>query len=115
MPPLESEPSLILNQPNVRTKQFRESGLTAQEALARAQGTTDAANNVVTAEGELDVLRYGSVLDARGLVGVRGAGFNYDGLYYVKRVKHLIKKQQYKQQITLTREGVGSITPVVVP
>lgn len=115
LPPLESEPSLILNQPNVRTKQFRESGLTAQEALARAQGTTDAANNVVTAEGELDVLRYGSVLDARGLVGVRGAGFNYDGLYYVKRVKHLIKKQQYKQQITLTREGVGSITPVVVP
>ena len=115
LPPLESEPSLILNQPNVRTKQFRESGLTAQEALARAQGTTDAANNVVTAEGELDVLRYGSVLDARGLVGVRGAGFNYDGLYYVKRVKHLIKKQQYKQQITLTREGGGSITPVVVP
>jgi len=115
LPPLESEPSLILNQPNVRTKQFRESGLTAQEALARAQGTTDAANAVVTAEGELDVLRYGNVLDARGLVGVRGAGFNYDGLYYVKRVKHLIKKQQYKQQITLTREGVGSITPVVVP
>ncbi len=38
LPPLESEPSLILNQPNVRTKQFRESGLTAQEALARAQG-----------------------------------------------------------------------------
>jgi len=115
LPPLESEPSLIVNQPNVRTKQFREPGLTAQEALARAQGTTDAANAVVTAEGELDVLRYGSVLDARGLVGVRGAGFNYDGLYYVKRVKHLIKKQQYKQQITLTREGVGSITPVVVP
>ena len=115
LPPLESEPSLILNQPNVRTKQFRESGLTAQEALARAQGTTDAANAVVTAEGELDVLRYGSVLDARGLVGVRGAGFSYDGLYYVKRVKHLIKKQQYKQQVTLTREGVGSITPVVVP
>ena len=115
MPPLESEPSLIFNQPNVRTKQFREPGLTVQEALVRAQGTTDAANAVVTAEGELDVLRYGSVLDARGLVGVRGAGFSYDGLYYVKRVKHLIKKQQYKQQITLTREGVGSITPVVVP
>ena len=115
LPPLESEPSLIFNQPNVRTKQFRESGLTVQEALARAQGTTDAANAVVTAEGELDVLRYGSVLDARGLVGVRGAGFSYDGLYYVKRVKHLIKKQQYKQQVTLTREGVGSITPVVVP
>jgi hypothetical protein len=115
LPPLESEPSLILNQPNVRTKQYRESGVTVQEALARAQGTTDAANAVVTAEGEIDVLRYGSILGARSLVGVRGAGFNFDGLYYVKRVKHLIRKHQYKQQVTLTREGVGSITPVVVP
>ena len=114
-PPLESQPALLFNQPNVRIRQFRESGVTAQEALARAQGTTDAANAVVTAEGEVDVLRYGKVLQARGLVGVRGAGFTYDGLYYVKRVKHLIRKHQYRQQFTLTREGVGSLTPAVVP
>jgi hypothetical protein len=115
LPPLALEPSLLVDQPNVRVKQFRESGVTFQEAFARAQGTTDTASAVVTAEGELDVLRYGSMLDARGLVGVRGAGFSYDGLYYVKRVKHLIKKHQYRQQFTLTREGVGSITPLVVP
>jgi hypothetical protein len=115
MPPLESELSLLFNQPNVRTKQYRESGVTVQEALARAQGATDAANAVVTAEGEIDVLRYGRILGARSLVGVRGAGFNFDGLYYVKRVKHLIRKHQYRQQVTLTREGVGSITPAVVP
>jgi hypothetical protein len=115
LPPLVSEPSLPFNLPNVRTQLYREAGVTVQEALARTQGTTDAANAVVTGEGEIDVLRYGNILQARGLVGVRGAGFTYDGLYYVKRVKHLIKKHQYKQQITLTREGVGSITPVVVP
>jgi hypothetical protein len=115
LPPLEIEPSLISNQPNVRVQLYREAGVTVQEALARAQGTTDAANAVVTAEGEIDVLRYGNILQARGLVGVRGTGFTYDGIYYVKRVKHLIKKHQYKQQITLTREGVGSITPAVVP
>jgi hypothetical protein len=115
LPPLESEPSLIFNQPNVRTRLYREPGMTVQEAFARAQGTTDAANAVVTAEGEVDVLRYGNILQARGLVGVRGAGFTYDGIYYVKRVKHLIKKHQYKQKITLTREGTGSITPAVIP
>lgn len=115
LPPLESEPSLLFNQPNVRTRLYREAGMTVQEAFARAQGTTDAANAVVTAEGEVDVLRYGNILQARDLVGVRGAGFTYDGIYYVKRVKHLIKKHQYKQQITLTREGTGSITPAVVP
>jgi hypothetical protein len=76
---------------------------------------TDAANAVVTAEGEVDVMRYGNILQARSLVGVRGAGFSYDGIYYVKRVKHLIKKHQYKQQITLTREGTGSSTPAVLP
>ena len=99
----------------MRIQLYREAGVTVQEALARAQGTTDAANAVVTAEGEIDVLRYGNILQARGLVGVRGTGFTYDGIYYVKRVKHLIRKHQYKQQVTLTREGVGSITPAVVP
>jgi hypothetical protein len=115
LPPLASLPSLITNQPNVSTRQYRESGVTFQEALARAQGTTDAANAVVTAEGEIDVLRYGNILEARSLVDVRGAGFNYDGVYYVKRVKHLMKIDEYKQQVTLTREGVGPITPVAVP
>jgi hypothetical protein len=115
LPPLESQPALLSNQPNVRTRQFRESGVTAQEALARAQGTTDAANAVVTAEGEVDVLRYGNVLQARGLVGVRGAGFTFDGIYYVKQVKHLIRKHRYRQQFTLTREGVGSLTAAVAP
>ena len=42
-------------------------------------------------KGELDVLRYGSVLKARQLVGVRGAGMAFDGLYYVKSVTHTIK------------------------
>ena len=48
------------------------------------------------------------------LVGLRGAGFTYDGLYYVKSVSHAISKGQYKQRFSLTREGTGAITPVVV-
>ena len=47
-----------------------------------------------TCEGSLDVTRYGGILKARQLVGVRGAGPAFDGLYYVKNVTHKIKKMQ---------------------
>lgn len=114
-PPLSTQPSWLVNQPNVRTTQFRSSGLNVVQSFARAQGITDASADSVTAEGELDAIRYGELLQARGLVGLRGAGYSYDGLYYVKRVKHTIERGDYKQQFTLTRDGVGSTTPVVVP
>lgn len=63
----------------------------------------------VTGRGELDVLRYGNVLKARQLVGVRGAGMAYDGLYYVKSVTHKIKATgEYKQSFELSRNGLVS-------
>ena len=86
------------------------------QAFSRAQGKTDSSvDNVATASGELDVLRYGSILWPRSLVGLRGAGYSYDGFWYVKRVTHKIKKGEYKQSFTLSREGMGSLTPLVIP
>ncbi len=70
---------------------------------------------MATASGELDALRYGAALRPRGLVGLRGAGFSNDGVYYVKRVTHRIKRGEYKQSFSLTRDGHGSLTPVVMP
>jgi hypothetical protein len=67
----------------------------------------------VTGRGELDVLRYGGVLKARQLVGVRGAGTAYDGLYYVKSVTHRIKAGEYKQSFELSRNGLISTLPRV--
>jgi hypothetical protein len=105
-----------MNMANVRKRQFRGSGLNVTQAFARAQGTTDASNdNVVTASGDLDALRYGKLLQPRGLVGLRGVGYSYDGLYYVKSVTHRVRRDAYKQSFTLTRDGIGSLTPVVVP
>ena len=112
-PPLASQPAL-LTQSCVRQRRFRaEAGLNTMQAFARAQGETDASTDVVTVDGELDALRYGDLLQARGLVGLRGAGYSYDGLYYVKRVTHNIRNGEYTQRFTLTREGVGAISPVV--
>ncbi len=114
-PPLASQPAL-LTQSCVRQRRFRaEAGLNTMQAFARAQGETDASTDVVTVDGELDALRYGDLLQARGLVGLRGAGYSYDGLYYVKRVTHNIRNGAYTQRFSLTREGVGAISPVVMP
>lgn len=72
--------------------------------LARAARSADA----VSATGSLDVARYGHILKARGLVGLRGVGLAFDGLYYVKSVTHNIKRGEYKQNFTLTRNGLIS-------
>jgi hypothetical protein len=77
--------------------------------LAKAAKKAD----VVTSTGTLDVLRYGRVLKARQLVGVRGAGTAFDGLYYVKSVTHNIKRSEYKQNFTLSRNGLISTLPRV--
>ncbi len=113
--PLSSQPAWA-TQPMVRTRQFRQSGLDSTQAFARAQGEVDASvDRTVTATGELDAARYGALLRPRALVGLRGAGFSYDGFYYVKRVTHAIERGSYRQRFTLTRDGVGALSPVVVP
>jgi len=115
--PLVSQPALPLNLPNVRTTTLdNTSGLNIMQAMAKAQGITDkSVDNVVTASGELDALSYGDLLQPRNLVGLRGAGYTHDGIYYVKSVTHNISSGQYKQNFNLTREGDGAITPLVIP
>ncbi len=77
------------------------------QGMAYASRHSDA----VTGEGSLNVTRYGRVLKARQLVGVRGAGEAFDGLYYVKSVSHNIERGEYKQNFSLARNGLLSTTP----
>ena len=67
----------------------------------------------VFGKGRLDVTRYGRLLKSRQLVGVRGAGLPFDGLYYVKSVSHDIKRGEYKQSFELARNGLISTLPAV--
>lgn len=67
----------------------------------------------ISGNGSLDVMRYKGILRARMLVGVRGAGYAYDGMYYVDSVTHNIKQGEYKQNFTLSRDGLITNTPVV--
>jgi hypothetical protein len=113
--PLAVFPMWMVNQPNIRRTQFRQSGLNMMQSMAQAQATTDASVDCVTVQGELDTMRYGDMLTARTIIGLRGVGYSYDGLWYVKRVQHVIKKEKYTQSFTLVREGLGSTTPSVIP
>lgn len=71
---------------------------------AAAQRSEDA----LTATADIDVAEYGHVLRPRRLVGVRGAGRQLDGIYYVKRATHSIRRGDYTQRCTLTRESLGA-------
>jgi hypothetical protein len=130
--PLSAMPALITNQPNTRRVDMgivgaaaesgggeaaaNPAGLNIMQALVRAQSLTDSStDNVVTASGTLDAVRYGNLLKPRGLVGLRGAGLTYDGIYYVKSVTHSITKGEYKQRFTITRDGTIANVPAVIP
>jgi hypothetical protein len=71
-------------------------------ALAKAALTA----NVISGKGTLDVLRYGSILPARTIVEVRGAGITYDGQYFVDSTTHTIKPGSYKQSFSLSRNAL---------
>jgi hypothetical protein len=89
--------------------------LTPDKAAEKVLGFLMNNADAISASGTLDVLRYGRVLRSRMLVGVRGAGLAYDGLYYVNSVTHNIKRGEYKENFTLSRDGLISNTPKVVP
>jgi hypothetical protein len=86
---------------------IRAAGMGAAEASRSA--------DAVRGSGSLDVLRYGHILKARGLVGVRGASYLYNGLYYVQSVTSRLKRGEFKQEFNLTRNGLISTVPVVPP
>jgi hypothetical protein len=84
-------------------------GLALMQGIARAVETAD----VVSGDGTLDVLRYGQILRARSLVGVRGAGPAFDGMHYVHSTTHKLKPGEYKQSFVLKRNALISNLPVV--
>jgi hypothetical protein len=110
-PPLAARPAVALREeplPDI-------SGRSIVDVALRGLSKTTQAADAVTGQGKLDVLRYGHVLQARSLVGVRGSGIAYDGTYYVKSVTHDIKRGHYKQSFSLTRDGFVPLVPAVRP
>jgi phage protein D len=108
--PLASQPARSLRKTIPRDTANKDTSQAGIQALSLIASSTDA----VTGSGELDPLRYGQVLRARRLVDVRGVGKSYDGSYYVKQVTHNLKRGEYKQGFSLSRDGHGALSPLVV-
>jgi len=87
--------------------------LSPMQAISQGLAEAGKSQDALSANGTLNVLRYGRLLKARKLVGVRGAGLPYDGLYFVNSVTSNIKKGEITQSFNLTRNGLISTTPVV--
>lgn len=115
-PPLSRNQVFSAKNPLLRTQRLVFAGADVIEARARGQALADRSTDLaVVATGELNVVTYGDILMAPGLVGLRGAGVQFDGNYYVKSVKHVITPALYKQEFTIAREGGGSTTEKVKP
>jgi hypothetical protein len=115
LPPLKVPP-LSLPQPALRTTVVRDvANRDPSGALVGALRRQAEQPDPVQGTGQVDTARYGAVLRARKLVGVRGVGFGYGGLYHVRSVTHSITRNSYTQQFRIQREGVGSTTPAVMP
>jgi hypothetical protein len=87
--------------------------LSAPQALMAGLAYAGQNSDSVFGSGKLDVAKYGRLLKSRQLVGVRGAGLPFDGLYYVRRVTHEIERGSYTQEFTLGRNGLISTIPTV--
>ena len=104
----------LLPTPISKIKVLRDTAkLNPMQAISRGLAEASKSQDALSANGNLDVLRYGRLLKSRQLVGVRGAGLPYDGLYFVQSVTSNIKRGEIKQNFNLTRNGLVSITPKV--
>ncbi|HEU4388148.1 MAG TPA: hypothetical protein VFV34_10145, partial [Blastocatellia bacterium] len=107
VPPLAPIATKARRKKLMRSTANKNPGQAALSALADLMNAPDS----VDATGEVDTVRFGHILRARQLVGVRGAGFTHNGTYKVTRVTHEIERGTYTQQFKLAREGIGSLLP----
>jgi hypothetical protein len=114
-PPLGLIPPLPTSLPDLKPVDDTLSKRPIPQAIMIGLAKAAKGAEAVTGKGTLDVVRYGRVLKARQLVGVRGVGAAFDGLHYVTSVTHRIKRGSYKQSFELSRNGLLSTVPAVVP
>ena len=125
-PPLAARPALTLaSLATLETRRqlwpltSQDAGLDPITANLQAQAQTNLSTDaVVCVRCEVSPLEIGRVLQAPDIVGLRGTGHDYDGLYYLKSASHRISlyseaQWNYTQSLVMSREGVGTTTPTL--
>lgn len=102
-PPLGAIPAIPMKiEPITETAKYNP----IQGILIGMAKAAQSSGKVVKGKGTLDVRAYGRLLEPRKLVGVRGAGHAFDGLYYVDSVTSRIVRGDFKQDFELSRNGL---------
>ena len=83
--PLNPPLGLIQTLPSRFPKLKNTSYLNPVRAISKGISEASRSAEGVTGNGSLNVVKYGHILKARKLVGVRGVGQAFNGLYYVKK------------------------------
>jgi phage protein D len=99
--------ALRTGQPSGRVLVRNQPSTIAREMQTRLRQAYERASGFVTVEGEIDSRAYRSVLRARRLVTIKGAGESFSGLYYVTRVRHTFTEDGYTQYFAGYRNAIG--------
>ena len=106
-PPLSARPFVPRRMRKLDTERFGPADVFRAALAGLGEG------DPVGASGALNVAVYGQPLTPHSLVGVRGAGLTYDGLYFVKSVTNTLARGSWKQSFQLARDGaVASVAAV---
>ena len=106
--PLDPPLGLVPPIPKGFEIEYRAANRSFPRALMLAWAKQATSSRSAHASGSLDVLRYGQALKPRRLVGLRGVGTAFDGLYYVESVVSTLKRGEFKQSFELVRNGLIS-------
>jgi hypothetical protein len=105
--PMGLEPTLFRVIPPPVARQIPGCAANPTEATLRALARASATSRAITAQGEVDGIKFARPLRAGLPVLVRGAGRQNSGLYYVQSVTHRISRDDYRQSFSAWRNAVG--------
>lgn len=109
VPPLAASPAAPVRTEIARDTANRDPVQAALAVLSASAKAPDA----VSGSCELETIAYGAIVQPRKLIGLRGVGLTYDGVYKVTGVVHALTKGSYTQRVSFSREGLGTLLPVV--
>jgi hypothetical protein len=105
--PMGLEPALFRILPPPVSQQLPGCPANPTEATLRSLAGASATSRAITAQGEVDGIKFARPLRAGLPVLVRGAGRQNSGLYYVQSVTHRISRDDYRQSFSAWRNAVG--------
>jgi hypothetical protein len=106
-PPMGLEPTLFRVLPPPVQRQLGGCIANPTEGQLRALARASASSRSISAQGEVDGIKFDRPLRAGLPVLVRGVGRQNSGLYYVDSVTHRISRDDYRQNFTAWRNAMG--------